>query len=62
MALNLALKWITLENETLVLREPSSKDEEHQFCQTIGEDGPQKKTALRVWLLCCLYVCAPWLY
>lgn len=48
MALNLALKWITLENETLVLREPSSKDEEHQFCQTIGEDGPQKKTALRI--------------
>lgn len=41
-------RWIALENEMLVLRDSSSKDEKHQFCQTIGEDGPQKKIALRI--------------
>lgn len=46
----------------LDLRDPSSKYEEHQFCQIIGEDGPQKKIALRIWLVYCLYVCTPWLY
>lgn len=40
-------RWITLEIGTLILRDPSSKEEKQKFYQII-EDSPQKKIALRV--------------